>query len=94
MHRNWKLLAKRLAVAGAAVGTAGLFGLAYGPDYLERLNEVRRAEDEQALRKAIDKDKTLQLAPVLPSREEQLKRLETEEFDVLVIGGGATGCGK
>jgi glycerol-3-phosphate dehydrogenase len=31
----------------------------------------------------------------LPSREEQLKRLSQpdKEFDVLVIGGGATGCG-
>lgn len=30
----------------------------------------------------------------LPTRAEQLKSLEeTPEFDVLVIGGGATGCG-
>jgi len=30
----------------------------------------------------------------LPSRTDQLKSLrETKEFDVLVIGGGATGCG-
>lgn len=30
----------------------------------------------------------------LPSREAQLLTLEnTKEFDVLVIGGGATGCG-
>lgn len=30
----------------------------------------------------------------LPSREAQIKALEcTTEFDVLVIGGGATGCG-
>lgn len=29
----------------------------------------------------------------LPSRTEQLKALEEEEYDVLVIGGGATGSG-
>ena len=29
----------------------------------------------------------------LPSREDQLLKLRTEEYDVLVIGGGATGCG-
>lgn len=29
----------------------------------------------------------------LPSRSEQLKALQTEDYDVLVIGGGATGTG-
>ena len=29
----------------------------------------------------------------LPSRQDQLKALKTTQFDVLVIGGGATGCG-
>jgi hypothetical protein len=29
----------------------------------------------------------------LPTRQEQLASLEKEEFDVLVIGGGATGSG-
>jgi hypothetical protein len=29
----------------------------------------------------------------LPTREAQLKSLRTEAFDVLVIGGGATGSG-
>ncbi|KAK9474613.1 FAD dependent oxidoreductase-domain-containing protein [Dipodascopsis tothii] len=29
----------------------------------------------------------------LPTREEQLERLKTEKFDVLIIGGGATGAG-
>ena len=29
----------------------------------------------------------------LPSRSEQLKALKEQEFDVLVIGGGATGVG-
>ena len=30
---------------------------------------------------------------VLPSRAEQLEKLKCQEFDVLVIGGGATGSG-
>ncbi|XP_060516807.1 glycerol-3-phosphate dehydrogenase, mitochondrial isoform X2 [Cylas formicarius] len=30
---------------------------------------------------------------VLPNRDEQIKSLETEEFDVVVVGGGATGAG-
>lgn len=29
----------------------------------------------------------------LPTREEQLKSLQTESFDVVIIGGGATGAG-
>lgn len=29
----------------------------------------------------------------LPTREELLERLKTESFDVLIIGGGATGVG-
>lgn len=29
----------------------------------------------------------------LPTREEQLRSLEKDQFDVLVIGGGATGSG-
>ena len=31
--------------------------------------------------------------PPVPNRAQQLSRLKTEEFDVLVIGGGATGAG-
>ena len=30
---------------------------------------------------------------VLPSRKQQIQRLKDDEFDVLVIGGGATGSG-
>ena len=30
---------------------------------------------------------------VLPTRKEQIRRLREDEFDVLVIGGGATGSG-
>ena len=30
---------------------------------------------------------------VLPTRNDQIQRLKEDEFDVLVIGGGATGSG-
>eukprot|EP00123_Amoebidium_parasiticum_P014251 comp22412_c1_seq1/m.33524 comp22412_c1_seq1/g.33524 ORF comp22412_c1_seq1/g.33524 comp22412_c1_seq1/m.33524 type:complete len:604 (-) comp22412_c1_seq1:538-2349(-) len=32
-------------------------------------------------------------APKLPTREDMFKKLEGEEYDVLVLGGGSTGCG-
>ncbi|CAC5414641.1 glpA [Mytilus coruscus] len=40
----------------------------------------------------MDTDKKYAWSP-LPTREDMLKSLETEHFDVLVIGGGATGTG-
>lgn len=37
---------------------------------------------------------TIPVKSRLPTREEQILALQTtDEFDVLVIGGGATGCG-
>ena len=29
----------------------------------------------------------------LPSRDDQIKSLQSESFDVLIVGGGATGAG-
>ena len=29
----------------------------------------------------------------LPSKSDQVESLKTKEYDILVIGGGATGCG-
>lgn len=40
----------------------------------------------------MDADKKYAWSP-LPTREDMLKSLETEDYDVLVIGGGATGTG-
>lgn len=38
--------------------------------------------------------KKLRAKRTLPPRDEQIKSLQTEdEFDVLIIGGGATGAG-
>ena len=39
-----------------------------------------------------DEDSAYGTAP-LPTREQQLASLQEGEFDVLVIGGGCTGCG-
>ena len=33
------------------------------------------------------------MASFLPTRDDQLRSLKDEEFDILVVGGGATGCG-
>ena len=38
-------------------------------------------------------DQQHKMLPYLPTREQQLSDLAQKEFDVLVIGGGATGCG-
>uniref|UniRef100_A0A7S1XVP7 Glycerol-3-phosphate dehydrogenase n=1 Tax=Phaeomonas parva TaxID=124430 RepID=A0A7S1XVP7_9STRA len=39
------------------------------------------------------RDGTTVVPYVAPSRSKQLQRLKEDDFDVLVIGGGATGCG-
>lgn len=39
-----------------------------------------------------DNDQQYAWSP-LPTRDDMLKSLQTEQFDVLVIGGGATGAG-
>ena len=41
---------------------------------------------------ALDTQQKLAATP-LPTRGQQLSSLEQYEFDILVIGGGATGCG-
>jgi len=39
------------------------------------------------------RDDTLVYPYSVPTREKQLKRLQNETFDVLVIGGGCVGAG-
>ena len=41
---------------------------------------------------ALDLQKKIQETR-LPTREEQQQSMKETEFDILVIGGGATGCG-
>ncbi|XP_070570624.1 glycerol-3-phosphate dehydrogenase, mitochondrial-like isoform X2 [Ptychodera flava] len=77
---------RRLAVGGLAIvggATAAVFALNRTTWTSKQLLQVEAAE-----KRAIPQ------YPPLPTREEQLKALrETPEFDILVIGGGATGCG-
>ncbi|KTF94542.1 hypothetical protein cypCar_00011563 [Cyprinus carpio] len=75
---------KGTLIGGGAVATA--FGLSQFFEY--RKNQARLAYVEaQGELKVPFKD-------ALPTREEQLSTLRnTEEFDVLVVGGGATGSG-
>lgn len=41
---------------------------------------------------ALEMQQKLATGP-LPTRAEQLRSLQEKHFDILVIGGGATGCG-
>ncbi|XP_028322882.1 glycerol-3-phosphate dehydrogenase, mitochondrial isoform X1 [Gouania willdenowi] len=82
-----KVLKRTALVGGGAVAAA--FGLS-------QLLEYRRTQHELARLALVsaEADLSLPLAKELPSRHAQLNALRsTEEFDVLVIGGGATGAG-
>lgn len=73
---------RKVLVGALAVGAAGLGALGY---YSWSTHTFFKAQSK------IVPD---WVSNPLPSREAQLKALEcTKEFDVLVIGGGATGCG-
>jgi len=55
---------------------------------------INRRSSHVFLEEAKQFSTTKYTPPVLPSRSEQLERLSSvKEYDVLVIGGGATGCG-
>lgn len=76
--RKWR---KRLIVFGGAVGCgcASIAGLSYR-------SEKKRHETEELIRSVKEKP--------IPTRSEQLERMSSgEEFDVIVVGGGATGAG-
>ncbi|XP_052812932.1 glycerol-3-phosphate dehydrogenase, mitochondrial-like isoform X2 [Mya arenaria] len=51
-----------------------------------------KPEEQRHVTAASEVEQKYAWAP-LPTREQQLKSLATEEFDVLVVGGGATGTG-
>ncbi|XP_053326450.1 glycerol-3-phosphate dehydrogenase, mitochondrial isoform X2 [Spea bombifrons] len=72
-----------LLLGGGAVAT--VFGLSHLTDTKRKAN-ITYVEAAEPVKHATQNE--------LPSREAQLLTLEnTKEFDVLVIGGGATGCG-
>ncbi|ESP00771.1 hypothetical protein LOTGIDRAFT_238523 [Lottia gigantea] len=64
-------------------GGLGLGGVYYTAVFLDNRQHILAKE------KILSKP----LPAYLPPRDELHKALQTEEFDVLVIGGGATGCG-
>ncbi|XP_043097724.1 glycerol-3-phosphate dehydrogenase, mitochondrial isoform X3 [Puntigrus tetrazona] len=75
---------KGTLIGGGAVATA--FGLSQFFEY--RKNQARLAYVEA------QGDLKVPFKDALPTREEQISALRsTEEFDVLVVGGGATGSG-
>jgi glycerol-3-phosphate dehydrogenase len=76
---------KRVAL-GLGVGVAGAAGLSGGA--------VVKAKESARLVAPITCDDGSVITPYeVPARKEQLDRLKREQFDVLVIGGGATGSG-
>lgn len=87
----------RAAAAATAAG-AGLFSLGYVNGYMQR-ESVRIARSEtdpnesgnslRRLSALLERCKSCGL----PTREANIKRLQEETFDVVVIGGGATGAG-
>ena len=95
----WLTVIRRLAftaVGASAVGVGSLFflpkafELANGRDRYSPSSDSRRS---RVLAATPDSQQVASITAPLPTREEQLRRLREDEFDVLVIGGGATGCG-
>uniref|UniRef100_A0A1I8FQ48 Glycerol-3-phosphate dehydrogenase n=1 Tax=Macrostomum lignano TaxID=282301 RepID=A0A1I8FQ48_9PLAT len=75
-----------LAAGGGALAVATLQGVPWALEaYNLRRNYVPPSKTDPHLIELMDAK--------LPTRQEQLDSLSTEEFDVLIIGGGATGCG-
>ncbi|KAL3854156.1 hypothetical protein ACJMK2_013434 [Sinanodonta woodiana] len=83
--RNFRTLLKRLTYTGLAVGSGAVVIAYVYPKFVYATktsnNSVEAAEEQKYA-----------YAP-LPTREQQFDSLATKEFDVLVIGGGATGAG-
>ncbi|CAG2053062.1 unnamed protein product, partial [Timema podura] len=85
---SFKVMATRLrklAVGGFALGTGACLTtwLLTGENNKKRWTPVVMAEVKQERRGK----------RTLPTRAEQIKSLETDSFDVLIIGGGASGAG-
>ncbi|NXG22728.1 GPDM protein, partial [Grallaria varia] len=78
----WKAVKGTALIGGGAIAT--VFGLSQFSEYRNKHGALVQVQAAEAV-------------PVknhLPTREQQILALQTSgEFDVLVIGGGATGCG-
>lgn len=73
-------LLKKLTVVGVAVGGGGVI-------YFKARSGKSALQNVQAA-----EDVNYAYAP-LPSRDQLLENLGVQEYDILVVGGGATGCG-
>uniref|UniRef100_A0A674MTK7 Glycerol-3-phosphate dehydrogenase, mitochondrial n=1 Tax=Takifugu rubripes TaxID=31033 RepID=A0A674MTK7_TAKRU len=79
-----KALKRTVMVGGGAIAT--VFGLSQVIEYRKKQARLALVAAESELK--------VPFADELPARQEQLAALQnTEEFDVLVVGGGATGVG-
>ncbi|CAG0882210.1 unnamed protein product [Darwinula stevensoni] len=83
-HRFGKYLLRGLIMSGGAAGL-GIWWLKREADSI--VDALPRVMAENPLNSIEHRLKHL------PTREELLQKLKTEEFDVLVVGGGCTGCG-
>ncbi|KAL4608937.1 glycerol-3-phosphate dehydrogenase, mitochondrial-like [Arapaima gigas] len=83
-------MAFQKAVKVTALAGGGILATFYG---LSQLSQHRRKQSRLAYVEALEQV-TMPFCNELPSRQAQLSALQdTEEFDILVIGGGATGSG-
>ncbi|XP_010187962.1 PREDICTED: glycerol-3-phosphate dehydrogenase, mitochondrial-like, partial [Mesitornis unicolor] len=83
-------MAFRKAVKGTALigggAIATVFGLSQFSQYRNKHGAFVHVQAAEAV--------TVPMMKNLPTREQQILALQTtDEFDVLIIGGGATGCG-
>jgi len=86
MAARWRKVLKVGVAAGA--GVLGLGGVVY-VSALVKHDQDKEARQSRLLAQGLNK----RPSEALPSRDDQLKSLSSEHFDVLVIGGGATGAG-
>nr|XP_056717117.1 glycerol-3-phosphate dehydrogenase, mitochondrial isoform X1 [Euleptes europaea] len=83
-------MAFRKAVKGSILIGGGAVVTVFG---LSQLSQYRKKHGHLVSVEAAD-CKILQMQSHLPTREHQLQALRnTSEFDIFIIGGGATGCG-
>ena len=86
MAAKWK----RFAKIGVAAGAAGLgAGAALYVGALVQHDQRKEARQSLLASQGLNK----RPSEALPTRSDQLRSLSSDVFDVLVIGGGATGAG-
>ncbi|KAG7236180.1 hypothetical protein INR49_001290 [Caranx melampygus] len=82
---------KKTAIIGGGVAT--VFGLSHLIEYRKTQQHLTWKLKARLAHVAAEAELKVPFADELPSRQAQLAALRTEEFDVLIVGGGATGAG-